>query len=67
VDLGRLWQIGKFVGILLWLVLMLRGMCPRCFARGGDKNLLALLTASVGAIGLFYGAGLFYGERTTCR
>ena len=29
-----------------------------------DKNLLALLTASVGAIGLFYGAGLFYGERT---
>jgi nitric oxide reductase subunit B len=65
VDLGRLWQIGKYVGILLWLVLMLRGVLPALLARNQeDKNLLALLTASVGAIGLFYGAGLFYGERT---
>ena len=65
VDLGRLWQILKWVGILLWLVLMLRGVLPALLKRDGtDKNLLALLTASVGAIGLFYGAGLFYGERT---
>ncbi len=65
VDLGRIWQILKWVGILLWLVLMLRGVLPALFARTKeDKNLLALLTASVGAIGLFYGAGLFYGERT---
>jgi len=66
VDLGRVWQILKWVGILLWLVLMLRGVLPALFARSKeDKNLLALLTASVGAIGLFYGAGLFYGERTS--
>ncbi|HMN79858.1 MAG TPA: nitric-oxide reductase large subunit [Burkholderiaceae bacterium] len=66
VDLGRLWQILKWVGILLWLVLMLRGVVPALLARNGeDKNLLALLTASVGAIGLFYGAGLAYGERTS--
>ncbi len=66
VDLGRVWQILKWVGILLWLVLMLRGVLPALLKRtpGQDKNLLALLTASVGAIGLFYGAGLFYGERT---
>lgn len=65
VDLGRVWQILKWVGILLWLVLMLRGVVPALLKRdGSDKNLLALLTASVGAIGLFYGAGLFYGERT---
>ncbi len=64
VDLGRLWQIGKYVGILLWLVLMLRGVVPALLTKGTDRNLLALLTASVGAIGLFYGAGLFYGERT---
>lgn len=63
VDLGRLWQIGKFIGILLWLVLMLRGVVP-ALRQPGDKNLLALLTASVVAIGLFYGAGFFYGERT---
>ena len=64
IDLGRLWQIGKFIGIALWLVLMLRGMVPALRTPGGDKNLLALLTASVVAIGLFYGAGFFYGERT---
>ncbi|WP_404364688.1 nitric-oxide reductase large subunit [Marinobacter sp.] len=63
VDLGRFWQIGKFTGIVLWLVLMLRGIVP-ALRQPGDKNLLALLTASVVAIGLFYGAGFFYGERT---
>ncbi|ATG75373.1 nitric oxide reductase large subunit [Zobellella denitrificans] len=63
VDLGRLWQIGKFVGIVLWLVLMLRGVVP-ALRQPGDKHLLALLTASCAAIGLFYGAGFFYGERT---
>ncbi|MDX1265927.1 MAG: nitric-oxide reductase large subunit [Oceanisphaera sp.] len=63
VDLGRLWQIGKFTGIVLWLVLMLRGIVP-ALRQPGDKHLLALLTASCAAIGLFYGAGFFYGERT---
>lgn len=63
VDLGRFWQIGKFTGIVFWLVLMLRGIVP-ALQQTGDKNLLALLTASVVAIGLFYGAGFFYGERT---
>ncbi|MBW6494462.1 MAG: nitric-oxide reductase large subunit [Burkholderiaceae bacterium] len=64
IDLGRLWQIGKFTGIVLWLFLMMRGIAPALRKPGGDKNLLALLTASVVAIGLFYGAGFFYGERT---
>lgn len=63
VDLGRLWQIGKFIGIVFWLILMMRGILP-ALRQKGDKNLLALLTASVVAIGLFYGAGFFYGERT---
>ncbi|MBI2234444.1 MAG: nitric-oxide reductase large subunit [Micavibrio aeruginosavorus] len=63
VDLGRLWQIGKFAGIAFWLVLMLRGIVP-ALRQKGDKHLLALLTASVIAIGLFYGAGFFYGEHT---
>ena len=63
VDLGRLWQIGKFAGVAFWLLLMLRGIAP-AVKRGGDKNLLALFTASVVAIGLFYGAGFGYGERT---
>ena len=62
-DLGRFWQIIKLVGLMFWLLLMLRGMLP-AFKKGGDKNLLALLVGSTIAIGIFYGAGLFYGERT---
>lgn len=64
LDLGRFWQIALFVGLLLWLALMLRGILPAFKTRDTDKNLLALLSASVIAVGLFYGSGLFYGERT---
>ncbi|HWU85572.1 MAG TPA: nitric-oxide reductase large subunit, partial [Rhodocyclaceae bacterium] len=64
IDLGRLWQIALFVGLLLWLGLMLRCMLPALKSGEGDKNLLALLIASVIAIGLFYGSGLFYGEHS---
>ncbi len=63
VDLGRFWQILKFLGIVFWLILMMRGIAA-ALRQPGDKNLLALFTASVVAIGLFYGAGLAYGERT---
>ncbi|MFC4297975.1 MAG: nitric-oxide reductase large subunit [Castellaniella sp.] len=64
VELGRLWQIGKFLGIVFWLFLMLRGIVPALKQKDGDKNLLALFSASVICIGLFYGAGLAYGEKT---
>ena len=63
IDLGRFWQILKFVGILLWLVLMARGWANG-FKQKGDKNLLSIFVASVACVGLFYGSGLFYGERT---
>src|SRR3546814_6169495 len=45
-----------FIGILFWLLLMLRAMIP-AMRGGGDKNLIALLCLSVVAIGLFYGSG----------
>jgi nitric oxide reductase subunit B len=64
IDLGRIWQIALFAGLLFWLVLMLRGLLPTLRRGEGDRNLLALLTVSAIAIGLFYGSGLFYGERT---
>src|SRR3546814_8624375 len=40
LDLGRLWQIALFLGILFWLVLMLRAMVP-ALRKDGDKNLVA--------------------------
>jgi nitric oxide reductase subunit B len=65
VDLGRAWQIALFVGLVLWLVLMMRAILPAL--RGGDKgqkSLIALLAASVVAIGLLYGSGFLYGARS---
>jgi len=43
---------------------MLRGILPTLRNGEGDKSMLALLAVATIAIGLFYGAGLFYGERT---
>ena len=67
VDLGRIWQIGKFTGLVVWLVLVLRALLPALRdgkKQGQDRNLLWMLTFSVIAITLFYASGFFYGEHT---
>jgi nitric oxide reductase subunit B len=64
VDLGRFWQILLFVGLMLWLVLMLRGLWPALQYKDRRRQLVLLFAGSSAAIGLFYGAGFFYGART---
>ncbi len=64
VDLGRAWQIALFVGLLLWLFLMVRAVRPALRKDGEQKQLVALLTVATGAIALFYGAGLTWGQHT---
>ena len=64
VDLGRAWQIALFVGLLLWLFLMIRVLLPALRKEGEQKQLVALLAVSTGAIALFYGAGLTWGQHT---
>jgi len=64
VDLGRAWQIALFVGLLLWLFLMIRVLRPALQKEGEQKQLVALLAVSTGAIALFYGAGLTWGQHT---
>jgi nitric oxide reductase subunit B len=64
VDLGRAWQIALFVGLLLWLFLMIRVLLPALRKQGEQKQLVALLAVSTGAIALFYGAGLTWGQHT---
>ena len=64
LDLGRMWQILLFVGLLFWLVLMARCLIPAIRSNREDKHLLILLFASTVAVGLFYGAGLLW-SRTT--
>tara|TARA_R110002095_G_scaffold152237_1_gene131950 strand:+ start:98411 stop:100636 length:2226 start_codon:yes stop_codon:yes gene_type:complete len=64
VDLGRVWQIGLMVGLLLWLVLMIRVLLPALRQTGQQRHLVALLAVASGAIALFYGAGLTWGQHS---
>lgn len=64
VDLGRVWQLALFAGLLLWLVLMVRVLLPALRRTGEQKQLVTLLAVASAAIALFYGAGLTWGQHT---
>jgi nitric oxide reductase subunit B len=64
VDLGRFWQIFLFIGLFLWMGLMLRALWPVLRKKGEQRPLLGLFVFATAAIGLFYGAGLMWGQRT---
>jgi nitric oxide reductase subunit B len=67
LDLGRMWQILLFVGLLLWLVLMLRPLIHAWRSSDGDgrrRQLLLIFILSVAAIALFYAPGLVPGQHT---
>lgn len=64
VDLGRFWQIFLFIGLGLWLTLVGRALWPAIKKGGESKSILMLLFMSTVCIGLFYGAGLMWGEHT---
>jgi nitric oxide reductase subunit B len=64
VDLGRLWQILLFLGLVFWLFLMARAVWPALRQRSEDRSLLTLFMTSAVAIPLFYSAGLMYGQRS---
>ncbi len=64
VDLGRVWQAALFVGLVLWLVLILRTAIPPLKTKGAPKSLLILYIVSTAGIALFYAPGLFWGMRS---
>ncbi len=64
VDLGRVWQLALFVGLLLWLFLVVRSIRPGLAQATEQKPLLVLFLIAAGAIGLFYGAGLTWGQHS---
>lgn len=63
VDLGRFWQIFLFIGLLVWLVLMVRALLP-ALQNGKNRSLILLLIIATVAISLLYAAGLTWGEHT---
>lgn len=64
VDLGRFWQWFLFLGLGIWLALVGRALWPAIRKGGESKSITMLLFLSTVCIGLFYGAGLMWGEHT---
>ncbi len=64
VDLGRFWQIFLFVGLIIWLVLMIRALIPALRQPNENRQLLTMFLISSVAIAAFYGAGLMWGQHT---
>jgi len=64
VDLGRVWQIALFGGLVFWLWLMWRGLKPALAKKDNHHALLTMFVISSIAIPLFYAAGLMYGQRS---
>ena len=56
-------DIGRF-GLMLWLGLMGRALWPALKRRDEMSSIVGLLFLSTIAIGLFYGAGLMWGEHS---
>ena len=63
-DIGRFWQWFLFIGLMLWLVLVGRALWPALQRRDESRSIVGLLFLSVVCIGLFFGAGLMWGEHT---
>jgi nitric oxide reductase subunit B len=64
VDLGRVWQILLFIGLVFWLALMWRALRPALAERNESRSLLMLFLIASIAIPLFYAAGLMYGQHS---
>lgn len=64
LELGRVWQIMLLVGLILWLILMLRALMPALKRKDESRHMLLLFVIASIAIAMFYGAGLMYGRQT---
>jgi len=63
-DLGRVWQLGLFTGLLLWLTLMLRALWPKLREKASSRDLVWMFTAATVCIGLMYGGAFFFSAKT---
>ncbi|MGE5612151.1 MAG: nitric-oxide reductase large subunit [Bacillota bacterium] len=61
LDLGRLWQILLAIGMLLWVVILVRGMW-RKLPDEHPGNMPYLFLYSALSIPLFYAAGMLFGR-----
>ncbi|UCD28521.1 MAG: cbb3-type cytochrome c oxidase subunit I [Planctomycetota bacterium] len=67
LELGRLWQILLFIGLIFWLVIVYRALIP-AIRRGQEdadrRSLILFYVFSAVFVVLFFGFGLMYGRGT---
>jgi len=67
IELGRLWQILLFGGLIFWLVIVYRGIAPVLKDKNVEqerKSLIIFYVLSAIFVVAFFGFGLFYGRGT---
>ncbi len=63
-NMGRVWQILLFAGLLFWLFLMGRALWPALKRPSETRGLIAMVFLSAGCIGAFYASALVWGKTT---
>src|SRR5262245_4419986 len=63
-NMGRIWQVLLFVGLLFWVLLMGRALWPALKRPSESRGLIAMVFLSAACIGGFYMTSLVWGQRT---
>ncbi len=63
-SMGRVWQILLFVGLLIWVTLLGRGLWPALKKPSESRGLIAMVFLSALCIGGFYATSLTWGRST---
>lgn len=63
-NMGRVWQILLFVGLLFWLFLLGRALWPALKRPSETRGLVAMVFLSASCIGAFYATSLTWGPQT---
>jgi len=63
-SMGRVWQIGLFAGLLIWLGLLGRALWPALKKPSETRGIIAMVFLSATCIGGFYASSLTWGQHT---
>ncbi|MBX9605050.1 MAG: nitric-oxide reductase large subunit [Gammaproteobacteria bacterium] len=63
-NMGRVWQVLLFIGLLFWLLLMGRALWPALKQPSETRGLVAMVFLSAACIGAFYASSLMWGRNT---
>ncbi|HEY8025040.1 MAG TPA: nitric-oxide reductase large subunit [Burkholderiaceae bacterium] len=63
-TMGRVWQILLFIGLMLWVLLLGRGLLPALRKPTESRGLIAMVFLAALCIGAFYATSLAWGQHT---